>query len=106
MRYQRTFPVRSRYNKMIKFLQNPTKTRKVMLGIILAVVIVSMVAYLGQAFTSTSPTSTGTYATVDGQPVSTQEVSQTAQRMARQQFQGRQVPEFLMPYLQRRAADQ
>src|SRR5438105_4357271 len=91
---------------MIKFLQNPTKTRKFMLGAILAVVIVSMVAYLGNAFTGNTPTAQGTYATVDGQPVSTQEISQTAQRMARQQFQGRQVPEFLMPYLQRRAADQ
>ena len=91
---------------MIKFLQNPTKPRKIMLGIILAVVIVSMVAYLGQAFSGDTPTAQGVYATVDGQPVSSQEISQTAQRMARQQFQGRQLPDFLVPYMQKRAADQ
>ncbi len=91
---------------MIKFLQNPTKTRRFFLGAILAVVIVSMVAYLGQAFTSDSAAVTGTYATVAGEPVSAQEVQQRAQQLARQQFQGRQVPDFLMPYLQKRAADQ
>src|SRR5260221_7170550 len=91
---------------MIKFLQNPTGPRKMILGLILAFVIVSMVAYLGQAFTSNTPTTQGVYATVDGQPVSSQEISQTAQRMARQQFQGRQVPDFLLPYLQKRAAEQ
>lgn len=91
---------------MIKFLQNPTKTRRFFLGAILAVVIVSMVAYLGQAFTSDSSAVQGTYATVSGEPVTSQEVSQRAQQLARQQFQGRQVPDFLLPYLQKRAADQ
>lgn len=91
---------------MIKFLQNPTKTRKIMLGAILAFLIVSMVAYLGQAFTTNTVSTTGVYATVDGEPVSSQDVKQTAQRMARQQFQGRAVPDFVVPYMQRRAAEQ
>src|SRR5260221_2754099 len=91
---------------MIKFLQNPTGPRKMILGLILAFLIVSMVAYLGQAFTSNTPTAQGVYATVAGQPVSSQDISQTARRMAQQQFQGRQVPEFLVPYMQRRAAEQ
>jgi peptidyl-prolyl cis-trans isomerase D len=91
---------------MIKFLQNPTKTRRFFLGAILAALIVAMVAYLGNAFTGDSAAVTGVYATVAGEPVSAQEVSQRAQQLARQQFQGRQVPDFLMPYLQKRAADQ
>src|SRR3954466_5019394 len=91
---------------MIKFLQNPTKPRKIMLGFILAVVIVSMVAYLGNAFTGDSTTVQGTYATVNGDPVTSLDVNQTAQRMARQQFQGKQVPEIFMQYMNQRAAQQ
>src|SRR3954468_22750775 len=91
---------------MIKFLQNPTKTRRLFLGIILAVVIVSMVAYLGQAFTNDSATVQGVYATVDGEPVATQEIMKRAQALGRQQLQGQQIPDFLMPYLQKRAAEQ
>src|SRR5438067_13241231 len=91
---------------MIKFLQNPTKTRKFFLGIILAALIVAMVSYLGNAFSGDSTGTKGVYATVEGQPVSTQEIAQRAQQMARQQFQGKQVPDFLLPYMERRAAEQ
>jgi peptidyl-prolyl cis-trans isomerase D len=91
---------------MIRFLQNPTKTRKVMLAVILGVVIISMVAYLGQAFTSSSPTTQGVYATIGGEEVSTMQITQRAQQMGRQQFQGKAIPEFLLPYMQKRAAEQ
>ena len=91
---------------MIKFLQNPTKTRKFFLGLILVVVIVSMVAYLGQAFTNDSATVTGVYATVDGEPVSTQDITKQAQAMGRQQLQGQPVPDQYMPFFQKRAAQQ
>jgi peptidyl-prolyl cis-trans isomerase D len=91
---------------MIRFLQNPTKTRKVFLAIILSVVIVSMVAYLGQAFTGSTPTVQGVYATVGGEQVLSAQISQAAQRMGRQQFQGKAIPDFLVPYMQKRAADQ
>src|SRR4029077_15464782 len=48
----------------------------------------------------------GTYATVGGEPVSTQDISKRAQLLGRQQLQGQQVPDFLMPYLEKRAAEQ
>jgi len=91
---------------MIRFLQNPTKTRKVFLAIILGFVIVSMVAYLGQAFTNSTPTTQGVYATVGGEQVLSTQISQFAQQIAQRQFQGRAVPDFLLPYLQKQAADQ
>src|ERR1700756_4733892 len=91
---------------MIRFLQNPTKTRKVILGVILSFVIVSMVAYLGQAFTSTGPTAQGVYATVAGEQVTTMQVSQSAQRIARQRLQGQAVPEQYIPIFQKQAAEQ
>src|SRR3954469_19504772 len=89
---------------MIKFLQNPTKPRKLMLGIILAVVIVSMVAYLGQAFTGDTTSAQGTFATVNGESVTSQDVMQAAQLRARQISQGRQLPGFYMQILQQQEA--
>ncbi|MCU1286904.1 MAG: PpiC-type peptidyl-prolyl cis-trans isomerase [Acidobacteriales bacterium] len=91
---------------MIRFLQNPTKTRKVVLALILGFVIVSMVAYLGQAFTSNGPTAQGVYATVAGEPVTTMQVSQSARRIAQQRLQGQAVPEQYMPIFQKQAAEQ
>ncbi|MCU1308425.1 MAG: PpiC-type peptidyl-prolyl cis-trans isomerase [Acidobacteriaceae bacterium] len=91
---------------MIRFLQNPTKTRKVFLAAILGVVIVSMVAYLGQAFTSTSTTTQGVYATIGSEQVMSAQVAQFAQQIAQRQFQGKSVPEMFLPYFQRQAAEQ
>ncbi len=92
---------------MIRFLQHPSTGRKAGLSIILGVLILGMVVYLGQAFTGSGNVNTsGVYATVGDETVTSSEVSKMAQQMGRQQFQGRAVPEFILPYFQQRAAEQ
>src|SRR5258706_4567202 len=92
---------------MIRFLQHPSTGRKAGLTIILSFLILGMVVYLGQAFTGSGNVNTaGIYATVGGEQVTSSEVTRMAQQMARQQFQGRAAPDFILPYFQQRAADQ
>ena len=58
---------------MIRFLQHQTKTKKLFLGAILAVLILGMVLYLGAAFTNSSASANvqGVYAKVGEQEVTT-----------------------------------
>src|SRR5437763_1539675 len=60
---------------MIRFLQHQTKTKKLFLSAILAVLILGMVLYLGSAFTNTtaSANAQGVYATVGDEQVTTQQ---------------------------------
>ena len=44
---------------MIRFLQHQTKTKKIFLSAILAVLILGMVLYLGSAFTNTTAAANG-----------------------------------------------
>src|SRR5947209_7044920 len=92
---------------MIRFLQHQTKTKKLFLSAILAVLILGMVLYLGSAFTNTtaSANAQGVYAAVGEQEVTTQEIATEARRLARQQFPQQAVPDMLMPYFQKSAAD-
>src|SRR5438067_7441532 len=92
---------------MIRFLQHQTKTKKVFLGAILAVLILGMVLYLGAAFTNSSAQANvqGVYAKVGEQEITTQQVALEAKRLSAQQFPGQAVPEFLIPYFQKNAAE-
>src|SRR5258708_5739875 len=67
---------------MIRFLQHQTKTKKLFLSAILAVLILGMVLYLGSAFTNTtaSANAQGVYAVVVDQEVTTQELQQELQK--------------------------
>src|SRR5882724_2162563 len=92
---------------MIRFLQHQTKTKKIFLSAILAVLILGMVLYLGSAFTNTtaSANAQGVYAVVGDQEVTTQEIANQARQLARRQFPQQAVPDMLMPYFQKTAAD-
>ena len=92
---------------MIRFLQHQTKTKKVFLGAILAVLILGMVLYLGAAFTNSNAQANvqGVYAKVGEQEITTQQVALEAKRLSAQQFPGQAVPDFLMPYFQKNAAE-
>jgi len=72
---------------MIKFLQTPTKAKKVVLGGLLTVVAVMMVVTLipGIYDGLINATPHGVYARVAGHDVSTTEVNRMAQQMAKQQ---------------------
>src|SRR5947207_13267009 len=91
---------------MIRFLQHQTKTKKLFLSAILAVLILGMVLYLGSAFTNTtaSANAQGVYAAVGDQEVTTQEIATKARQLARQQFPHQAVPDMLIPYFQKSAA--
>ena len=92
---------------MIRFLQHQTKTKKLFLGAILAVLILGMVLYLGAAFTNSSAAANvqGVYAKVGEQEITTQQIANEAKRLSSQQFPQQAVPEFLVPYFQKNAAD-
>ena len=92
---------------MIRFLQHQTKTKKLFLGAILAVLILGMVLYLGSAFTNSSASANvqGVYAKVGDQEVTTQQIALEAKRLSAQQFPGQVVPEVLVPYFQKNAAE-
>jgi peptidyl-prolyl cis-trans isomerase D len=92
---------------MIRFLQKKGTTQKVLWAILIGIVCISMVAFLGSYFTDVQgSTVAGVYATIGNQQLTTDEIREVARNVARQQLQGRQVPEQLMPYFMQRAADQ
>ena len=92
---------------MIRFLQSKEGTRKIFLGIILAFVIVSMVAYLGAYFNTDRTSSvTGIYASVGHNDVASTDVVNVGRRLAQQRFQGQAVPEQFLGYFNKQAGDQ
>ncbi len=92
---------------MIKFLQTPTTTKKVVLGGLLLIVCVTMVITLIPGITAgdfSGSGSRGTLARVGNQDVTTLEVQTMARNMGRQQFPKGFPPEF-MPFLMQNAAN-
>ncbi|MGZ4788865.1 MAG: peptidyl-prolyl cis-trans isomerase [Terriglobales bacterium] len=96
---------------MIRFLQTPGKTKKIVLGGLLVIICGAMVVtlvpggMLGDAF-GFSNLEKGVLAKVGSQEVTMTEVDQTARRIGRQQFGGRTVPATLVPLLRQAAAEQ
>ena len=95
---------------MIRFLQTPGKTKKIVLGTMLVLICGAMVVtlvpggMLGDAF-GFSSMEKGVIAKVGSQDVTLTDVEQTARRIGQQQFRGN-VPAFLLPQLRKMAADQ
>ena len=95
---------------MIRFLQTPGKTKKIVLGGLLILICGAMVVtlvpggMLGDAFGFTSMEK-GVLAKIGSQEVTVTDVDQAAQRIGRQEFKGN-VPAALVPMLKRSAADQ
>lgn len=90
---------------MIRFLQTPSPTKKIVLGGLLTVICVMMVVTLipgGSIFGDGAVTNDSDIAKVDGQTITVQEVSRAAQNMAQQYH----YPAQLVPFLMSRAADQ
>jgi peptidyl-prolyl cis-trans isomerase D len=94
---------------MIRFLQTPGPTKKIILGGLLLVVCVMMVVTLvpggmfGDYFGSSIDTQ-GVVAKVGTEDITLQQVNQRARMIGKQQFRGN-VPPTLMPFLMQRAAD-
>ena len=95
---------------MIRFLQTPGKTKKIVLGTLLVLICGAMVVtlvpggMLGDAL-GFSSMDKNVLAKVGSQDVTLTEVDQTARRMGQQQFRGN-VPTTLLPLLRQSAADQ
>ncbi len=95
---------------MIRFLQTPGKTKKIVLGGILVVICGAMVitlvpgGILGDAFGFGNPEG-NVIAKVGDEQVTINEVQQTANSLGRQQFP-RGLPSQFRPFLMQRAADQ
>lgn len=87
---------------MIRFLQTPSPTKKIVLGGLLTVICVMMVVTLIPGgsifgFGDNAVTSDSDVAKVDGEPITVTEVSRIAQNMAQQQHYPSQLVPFLMP---------
>jgi peptidyl-prolyl cis-trans isomerase D len=95
--------------KMIRFLQTPGPTKKIILGGMLLVICAAMVITLvpggiGDSIGLGGP-GQGVVAKVAGEPVTTIEVQREARQMLRQQFpRGGAQTEMLLPYFAERAA--
>src|SRR5437773_10418167 len=95
---------------MIRFLQTPGRTKKIVLGGLLVVICAAMVitlvpgGMLGDAFGFRTSLGSNVVAKVGEQDISVQEVQQQARNMGRQQFP-RGLPQALMPFLIQRAAE-
>ena len=95
---------------MIRFLQTPSKAKKIILGGIIVVFCGAMVitlvpgGMLGDSFGFGSPQG-GVLAKVGDQEVTVAEVTQTANNIGKQQFP-RGFPSQFKPFLMQRAADQ
>ncbi|HVH89355.1 MAG TPA: peptidyl-prolyl cis-trans isomerase [Terriglobales bacterium] len=89
---------------MIKFLQTPTKAKKIVLGALLTVVAVMMVITLipGIFEGLTGTAGRGVYARVAGHDVSSADVDRQAQQMARQQ----RLPAEFVQFVRAQAANQ
>jgi peptidyl-prolyl cis-trans isomerase D len=94
---------------MIRFLQTPGPTKKIILGGMLLVICAAMVITLvpggiGESIGLGGP-GQGVVAKVAGEPVTTLEVQREARQMLRQQFpRGGAQTEMLLPYFAERAA--
>jgi peptidyl-prolyl cis-trans isomerase D len=84
---------------MIKFLQTPTKAKKIVLGALLTIVAVMMVITLipGIFEGLTNTAGKGVYARVAGHDVTSVEVERAAQQMARQQRIPAEYASFMRP---------
>jgi len=96
---------------MIRFLQTPGPTKKIVLGGLLLIICAAMVVTLvpggiGSSFNITGP-GAGVVAKVDGQDITVQEVQQQAKMLVRQQFpRGGAQASMLLPFFASRAAEQ
>ena len=94
---------------MIRFLQTPGRTKKIVLGGLLLVICAAMVITLvpggiGSSIGLGGP-GQGVLANVAGEPVTTLEVQREARQMLRQQFpRGGEQAAMLLPYFSERAA--
>ena len=94
---------------MIRFLQTPGPTKKIVLGSLLLVICAAMVITLvpggiGSSIGLGGP-GQGVLANVAGEPVTTLEVQREARQMLRQQFpRGGEQAAMLLPYFSERAA--
>jgi peptidyl-prolyl cis-trans isomerase D len=98
------------FNKMIRFLQTPGPTKKIVLGGLLLIICAAMVITLVPGGLGTSlgfgGPGAGVVAKVAGQDVTTQEVQREARQMVRQQFpKGGAQASLLMPFFAQRAAE-
>jgi peptidyl-prolyl cis-trans isomerase D len=96
---------------MIRFLQTPGPTKKIVLGGLLLVICAAMVVTLvpggiGSTFNISTP-GAGVVAKVDGADITVLEVQQQAKMMVRQQFpRGGAQASMLLPFFASRAAEQ
>jgi len=97
---------------MLRFLQTPGPTKKIILSGLLLFVCVAMIisfiptgsgTFLGEIF-GANLTTAGVVAKVGTEDINVQEVAQRAKMIGRQQFRGN-VPPTIMPFLMQRAAD-
>src|SRR5215471_8486751 len=90
---------------MIRFLQSGNKAAKYLLGGMMAILAVSMVAYLIPGFMSGSTiTDSKVVAKVGGVQITTQDVQRLVNRIQRQQrLRGQAYPEAFLPYLTQQA---
>ena len=95
---------------MIRFLQTPGPTKKIVLGGLLLIICAAMVITLipgGLGSDLMGAPGKGIVAKVDGGDVTVQEVRQATQQMVRQQMQGSSANmSMLIPFFAQRAADQ
>ena len=95
---------------MIKFLQTPGKTKKVVLGGLLVIICGAMVVTLipGGILGDALGFGMGqnVVARVGDQEVNTQDIDLMARRIAQEQFGQRSIPPALMPFLRQSAAEQ
>jgi len=99
--------------KMIRFLQTPGRTKKIVLGGVLLVICGAMVITLvpggilggSSSFGGTRGMSQNVIAEVGGREISVSEAQKMARNMGRRQFRGN-LPEALMPFLVQRATEQ
>lgn len=91
---------------MIRFLQTPTRTKKIVLGGLLIVICILMVVTLipGIGVTDFSGSSRGTLAHVGGEEVLSADVQVMARNLGRRQFPSG-VPEVMQAYFMQNAAN-
>ncbi len=92
---------------MIRFLQTPTKAKKIVLSGILMLVCVAMVWYLVPSFTDAASTNqAGTVATVGSERVSTEQVERMANRLLEQNRVPPQYRSFYLNQARKEAVEQ
>src|SRR5215472_8178779 len=96
---------------MIRFLQTPGPTKKIVLGGLLLIICAAMVITLvpggiGSGWGLNNTPGAGVYATIAGQKVESLDVQKMARQMIQQQFpQNAGQATMLMPFIVPRAAD-